>query len=348
MATQADLVSLVVPCFNEEEVIGETHRRLVALAASQPRYRFEFLFVDDGSRDQTLPLLRAIVANDARARVVAFSRNFGHQVAVTAGIDDARGDAVVLLDADLQDPPEVVAEMLAKWREGWQVVYGTRAERQGESHFKLLTAHLFYRVLNYLSDTPIPLDTGDFRLMDRVVVDVLRDMPERDRFVRGMVSWVGFRQLALPYRRAARYAGTSKYPLRKMIRFATNGILSFSMRPLKLAMDVGLLCAALACAGIIWAFAMRLATHNWVPGWTATIIAVLFLGGIQLVCTGILGEYIGRTYMQSKGRPLYIVGERIERTVADRSRPERADALQTERAQTSGGTAQVAERVGEP
>lgn len=311
MAVERSLVSLVVPCFNEEDVIAETHRRLAALADSQHDYQFEFLFVDDGSRDNTLPLLRQIVAGDSRARVVAFSRNFGHQIAVTAGIDEARGDAVVLLDADLQDPPEVVAEMLAKWREGWQVVYGVRAEREGESHFKLWTAHLFYRVLNYLSDTPIPLDTGDFRLMDRAVVEVLRGMPERDRFVRGMVSWVGFRQLALPYRRAARFAGTTKYPLRKMVRFASNGIISFSMRPLKLAMDVGLLCAGLACVGIIWAFATRLATHNWVPGWTATVIAVLFLGGIQLVCTGILGEYIGRTYMQSKGRPLYIVGERI-------------------------------------
>lgn len=313
MSSSGNVISLVIPCFNEEEVIVETHRRLVALAASQPAYQFEFLFVDDGSRDRTPQLLRQIVAADARARVLAFSRNFGHQLAVTAGIDEARGDAVVLLDADLQDPPEVVAEMLAKWGEGWQVVYGVRAEREGESRFKLLTAHLFYRVLNYLSDTPIPLDTGDFRLMDRVVVDVLRDMPERDRFVRGMVSWVGFRQLPLPYRRAARFAGVSKYPLRKMLRFATNGIISFSVRPLKVAMDVGLLCAGLACAGIIWAFAMRIATHNWVPGWTATIIAVLFLGGIQLVCTGILGEYIGRTYMQSKQRPLYIVSERIGR-----------------------------------
>lgn len=311
IAVERNLVSLVVPCFNEEEVIAETHRRLSALADTRPDYTFEFLFIDDGSRDRTLSLLREIVVGDPRARVMVLSRNFGHQLAATAGIDEARGDAVVLLDADMQDPPEVVAGMLEKWREGWQVVYGVRAVREGESHFKLLTAHLFYRVLNYLSDTPIPLDTGDFRLMDRVVVDVLRGMPERDRFVRGMVSWVGFRQLALPYRRAARFAGNTKYPLRKMIRFASNGILSFSMRPLRLAMNVGLLSAGVACAGIVWAFAMRLATHNWVPGWTATIIAVLFLGGVQLVCTGILGEYIGRTYMQSKGRPLYVVSERF-------------------------------------
>ena len=187
-----------------------------------------------------------------------------------------------------------------------------RAERDGESRFKLWSAHLFYRVLNWLSDTHIPLDTGDFRLMDRAVVEVLREMPERDRFVRGMVSWVGFRQMALPYRRAPRFAGTTKYPLRKMIRFASNGIISFSVRPLKLAMNMGLLCAGLACAGIVWALVARLATHNWVQGWTATIIAILFLGGIQLVCTGILGEYIGRIYMQSKQRPLYVIRERVE------------------------------------
>lgn len=308
------LISIVIPCYNEQEVITETHRRLAALVAACPGYAFELLFVDDGSHDATPRMLRQLAGTDPCVRVLLLSRNFGHQLAVTAGIDEARGAAVVLLDADLQDPPEIVSEMLAKWRDGYQVVYGVRAEREGESRFKLLTAHLFYRILNYLSDTPIPLDTGDFRLMDRVVVDALRSMPERDRFVRGMVSWVGFRQLALPYRRAARFAGVSKYPLRKMLKFATNGILSFSMRPLTLAMDVGLLCAALACAGIIWAFAMRIATHNWVPGWTATIIAVLFLGGVQLVCTGILGEYIGRTYMQSKNRPLYVVSERIEPT----------------------------------
>lgn len=318
------LISLVVPCFNEEEVITETHRRIAAWADMRANYRFEFLFVDDGSHDSTLDLLRGIATMDSRVSVLVFSRNFGHQLAVTAGIDEAKGDAVVLLDADLQDPPEVVSDMLAKWREGWQVVYGVRAEREGESSFKLITAHLFYRVLNMLSDTPIPLDAGDFRLMDRVVVDALRAMPERDRFIRGMVSWIGFRQLALPYRRAARFAGTSKYPLRKMLRFATDGILSFSIRPLKLAMDLGLLCAGLACAGIIWAFAVRLATRNWVPGWTATIIAVMFLGGVQLVCTGILGEYIGRTYMQSKGRPLYIVRERIDSTAAARSKSEGA------------------------
>ena len=306
------LISVVVPCYNEEESIAETHRRLGSLAADRPGERFEFVFVNDGSRDQTLELLRGIAASDDRVRVVSFARNFGHQLAVTAGVDHARGDAVVLIDADLQDPPEVIEDMIDRWKEGYEVVYGVRTDRPGESRFKRVTAHVFYRLLNWLSDTPIPLDTGDFRLMDRAVADVLRNMPERDRFIRGMVSWIGFRQLALPYRRAERFAGSTKYPLRKMLRFASDGMISFSVKPLKLAMMTGLGCAAIACLGILWVLGARLLTSAWVvPGWSATIIAILFLGGMQLLCTGILGEYIGRIYMQIKDRPLYVVGEII-------------------------------------
>ena len=311
-ASHSPLISLVVPCYNEEEVIAETHRRLAALADGRPGERFEFVFVNYGSRDRTLELLRGIATADARVRVVSFARNFGHQLAVTAGVDHAVGDAVVLIDADLQDPPEVVGQMIDHWKEGYEVVYGVRTDRPGESRFKLFTAHVFYRLLNRLSDTPIPLDTGDFRLMDRAVADVLRSMPERDRFIRGLVSWIGFRQLALPYRRAERFAGSTKYPLRKMIRFASDGMISFSVKPLKLAIMVGVCSAALACFGILWVLAARLLTSSWVvPGWTATILAILFLGGMQLLCTGILGEYIGRIYMQAKGRPLYIVSEQI-------------------------------------
>lgn len=313
MERKIPTVSIVVPCYNEEEVIPETYRRLAALADSRPSEKFELLFVDDGSRDRTLAYLREIATQDARVHVIAFSRNFGHQLAVTAGIDHATGDALVLIDADLQDPPEVVADMIDRWREGFDVVYGVRTERRGESRFKLATAHIFYRLLNQLSDTPIPLDTGDFRLIDREVADILRRMPERDRFIRGLVSWVGFKQLALPYSRSARFAGSTKYPLRKMLRFASDGMVSFSVKPLKLAITIGVLSAALACFGIIFVLSVRLLTDNWVPGWTATIIAILFLGGIQLLCTGILGEYIGRIYMQSKGRPLYVVKERIGR-----------------------------------
>jgi dolichol-phosphate mannosyltransferase len=310
-ATRMPTLSIVVPCFNEEAVINETHRRLCALRDALGDASLELVYVDDGSRDGTLAALRALAAADPAVRVVAFARNFGHQIAVTAGIDAARGDALVIIDADLQDPPEVIPEMLAKWREGYDVVYGTRLDRPGESWFKLVTARAFYRLLNQVSDVPIPLDTGDFRLISRRVAETLRAMPERDRFVRGMVSWVGFRQFALPYRRAARFAGETKYPLRKMFRFATDGILSFSSTPLQLSVALGLLSAALALVGIVYALVLRVFTDIWVEGWTALMIAVLFIGGVQLISVGILGAYVGRIYNEIKRRPLYVVQERI-------------------------------------
>jgi glycosyltransferase involved in cell wall biosynthesis len=313
-AQSMPLISVVVPCFNEAEVIAETVRRLQAFCAAVQGARVELIFVDDGSRDNTREQLRAIASADANVQVVGLSRNFGHQIAVTAGIDAARGEAVVLIDADLQDPPEVMHEMLAKWREGYDVVYGTRTERTGESAFKLGTARSFYRLLNQLSDIPIPLDTGDFRLMSRPVVEALKAMPERDRFGRGMVSWVGFRQTALPYRRAPRFAGTSKYPLRKMLRFATDGILSFSIKPLQMSITLGLIAATCSMAGIAYALFLRLFTSIWVEGWTALMIAVLFIGGVQLICVGILGEYVGRIYNEVKRRPLYLLNEHIGRT----------------------------------
>lgn len=306
-----ELISIVVPCYNEEEAISETLKQLTQLCDSQPRYDFELVFVDDGSRDATLQILREAAGKDTRVKLLSFARNFGHQIAVTAGIDAASGEAVVLIDADLQDPPEAVAEMIAKWREGYDVVYGTRTSRLGESRFKLMTARGFYRILNSLSEVPIPLDTGDFRLMGRNVVDVLKSMPERDRFVRGMVSWVGFNQASLPYERSRRFAGTSKYPLRKMILFASDGILSFSAKPLRFATTVGLVTAAFALLGILYVVALRLFTSIWVEGWTAIMIALLFFGGVQLVCLGILGEYVGRIYGEVKKRPLYVVRERI-------------------------------------
>lgn len=304
-------MSVVIPCYNEEEVIGETIKRLSGFCASLADLDVELIFVDDGSKDRTLALLKDFAAEDARIKLICFARNFGHQIAVTAGIDAARGDAVVLIDADLQDPPEVILQMAEKWREGYDVVYGTRTERQGESRFKLATARGFYRLLNRLSEVPIPLDTGDFRLMSRDVVNTLKAMPERDRFLRGMVSWVGFKQIALPYRRAERFAGESKYPLRKMIRFATDGILSFSSKPLQISVAMGMVSASLAILGIFYTLAMRLFTDIWVEGWTALMIAVLFLGGVQLISVGILGEYIGRIYNELKGRPLYVVKEYI-------------------------------------
>lgn len=303
------LLSVVIPCYNEEDVIGETLKRLKIFRSELVNLDVEFIFVDDGSQDRTRELLKSYAAEDTKIRVIGFARNFGHQIAVTAGIDAACGDAVVLIDADLQDPPEVVHDMIAKWREGYDVVYGTRTERPGESKFKLATARGFYRLLNKLSDVPIPLDTGDFRLMSRHVVDTLRAMPERDRFVRGMVSWVGFKQTAIPYKRFQRFAGESKYPLSKMLRFATDGILSFSTKPLQLSVGLGMLCAVLALSGIVYALWLRLFTNIWVEGWTALMMAVLFLGGVQLICVGILGEYIGRIYNEVKSRPLYVVQE---------------------------------------
>lgn len=309
----ARLVSVVVPCYNEEQVIRETHARLVGVLEQLEPLRFEIIYVDDGSRDQTPLILGHLQSDDERVRVIRLSRNFGHQIAVTAGLEHALGDALVLIDADLQDPPEVILEMVERWREGFHVAYGLRTERSGETGFKLWTAHLFYRIINRLSETEIPLDTGDFRLMDRRVVDALLLMPERDRFLRGMVSWVGFRQVAVPYERAPRHAGESKYPLLKMIRFATDAVLSFSFIPLRLATWLGFMTILMAVAGIIYAVVLRLYTDpsHWVRGWTSTFTAILFIGGVQLISLGIIGEYLGRIYSEVKKRPLYIVQEQL-------------------------------------
>jgi len=305
----AKLLSIVIPCYNEQEVITETIKRLKAFAEGLKNLQVEFIFVDDGSRDQTRSMLKTFASDDSRIKIVGFARNFGHQIAVTAGVDAARGDAVVLIDADLQDPPEVVHEMIKKWEEGYDVVYGTRTERPGESAFKLATARLFYRVLNKLSSVPIPLDTGDFRLMSRPVVDVLRAMPERDRFIRGMVSWVGFKQIALPYKRAQRFAGETKYPLKKMLTFAFDGILSFSSKPLELSLVLGMGITALSTLGTLGIITQRIFVGNWVSLELIVLVAVSLLGGLQLLCMGILGQYIGRIYNEIKNRPLYTVQE---------------------------------------
>jgi polyisoprenyl-phosphate glycosyltransferase len=244
-------------------------------------------------------------------KVLAFSRNFGHQVAVTAGIDHARGEAVALIDADLQDPPELIPKMFAEWKNGFEVIYGQRARRSGESWFKLLTAKAFYRIINRLSQVEIPIDTGDFRLMDRRVVEALKAMPERDRFVRGLVSWVGFRQKALLYDRDKRHAGETKYPLRKMIRFAMDAILSFPTKPLQWTSGIGLLTCLFAGAGIAYALALRLFTDIWVSGWTLMFVCMMLIGGLQLITLGILGEYIGRIYMEAKKRPLYVIARTL-------------------------------------
>jgi len=302
----------VVPCKNEEEGLRETHRRLVnALEAMGPAVRFEIVYIDDGSTDGTPIILRELCETDPCVRMVRLSRNFGHQIAITAGLEHASGDAVVVIDADLQDPPEAIAQFVDRWREGYDVVYGVRTDRLGETAFKVWTAKAFYRLINRLSDTPIPLDTGDFRLMDRAVVDALLSMPERDRFVRGMVSWLGFSQAAVPYTRAARYAGHTKYPFFKMLRLATDGILSFSITPLRLATWMGFIASGLAVLGILYALYAHFFATGLVKGWTSSVIAVLFIGGVQLICLGIIGEYVGRIYGESKRRPLYFVRERV-------------------------------------
>jgi polyisoprenyl-phosphate glycosyltransferase len=307
----AVLLSVVIPCMNEEDVLRETNLRLVTVL-EEISLHFEIVYVDDGSTDTTPDILRELQAGDSRIRVVRFSRNFGHQIAITAGLEHASGDAVVVIDADLQDPPEVILDFVAKWLDGNDVVYGVRTERHGETPFKLWTAKLFYRSIRYLSDTRIPLDTGDFRLMDRKVVDALLSMPERDRFVRGMVSWLGFSQAAIEYRREPRLAGVTKFSLFKMVRFALDGIFSFSILPLRLATWTGFVASGCAVAGMIGVLLERfMGVAGLVKGWSSAMIAELFIGGVQLICLGIIGEYVGRIYGESKRRPLYVVEERM-------------------------------------
>lgn len=300
--------SIVAPNFNESQTIPEFYRRVCATmdALGEP---WELVWVDDGSTDDSADKIRLIATQDPRVRKVIFARNFGHQIAVTAGLDYSRGQAVIIMDSDLQDPPEVIPELIAKWREGFEVVYAIRTEREGETWFKLFTASLFYRLIYRITDVKIPLDTGDFRLLDRKVVNVLNQMRERHRFLRGMSVWVGFRQTGVPYRRAARYAGETKYPLKKMIKFASDAITGFSYFPLQLATYLGFFCASLSILAIPVVIALRLAGSQAFFGQASTLIATLFLGGVQLISLGILGEYIGRLYDQVKGRPLYIVRE---------------------------------------
>jgi len=300
--------SIIAPIYNEKDNIHELHRRVSEVMKSM-RQTWELILVDDGSTDGSTELIRELAKRDKHVRPVIFARNFGHQIAITAGWDYARGDAVIVIDADLQDPPELIPEMVKKWREGYEVVYAVRAEREGESWFKLWTASLFYRIIARITDVNIPLDTGDFRLMDRKVVDVLKSMRERHRFPRGMSAWVGFRQIGVEYKRAARVAGETKYPFRKMFRLALNAITSFSYFPLQVATYFGFFSAGIAIFAIPVVVYLRASGSQAFFGQATTLIAVLFLGGVQLISLGILGEYIGRLYDEAKGRPLYIVRE---------------------------------------
>ncbi|MFN8388353.1 MAG: glycosyltransferase family 2 protein [Anaerolineales bacterium] len=303
--------SVIAPIFNEKENLPELYRR-VKEVMDQTREPWELILVDDGSSDESSDMIRALAKEDQRVRPVIFARNFGHQVAVTAGLDYSRGEAVVIIDSDLQDPPELILEMAKKWREGYEVVFAVRAEREGESWFKLWTASLFYRLIYRITDVKIPLDTGDFRLMDRKVVNVMNQMRERHRFLRGMSAWVGFKQIGVEYKRAARTAGETKYPFRKMLRLAINAVTSFSYFPLQVATVFGFFSAGIAILAMPVVIYLRASGSQAFFGQASTLLAVLFLGGVQLISLGILGEYIGRLYDEAKGRPLYIVREAPE------------------------------------
>ena len=298
-------LSIVVPVFNEEAILDTLHARVVA-APERSGERFELVLVDDGSRDGSWEKMTAAAARDPRVVLVRLSRNFGHQVAISAGVDAARGEAVVLMDADLQDPPEVILEMIARWRAGYDVVYGRRSRRLGESWFKRTTAAAFYRVIRGLTSVDIPADTGDFRLMSRRVVEVLKRLEERNRFVRGLVAWIGWRQTAVEYERAERLAGETKYPLRKMVRFAADAIVSFSIAPLRVATALGLVVSTLSFGYAVYAVLARIFSWDVVQGWASLMVAVLFLGGVQLISLGVIGEYVGRVYDEVKRRPLYV------------------------------------------
>lgn len=302
--------SIVAPCYNEEGNMRELHRR-ISEVMDQTGEPWELVLINDGSRDRTRELMQELHALDQRVHYIDFARNFGHQLAVTAGMDYAQGEAIILIDADLQDPPELILEMIQKWKEGYKVVYAIRSERKGETWFKLFTAKLFYRLIFRITDVNIPQDTGDFRLMDRQVVNAMKQMRERHRFIRGMTSWVGFSQTGVYYVRQERFAGETNYPLRKMLKFASDAITGFSYLPLQLATYLGFIVAALSGLGMLAVITARLFGNQAFFGQATTLVMVLFLGGIQLICLGIIGEYLGRIYDEVKNRPLYVVNQAV-------------------------------------
>ena len=304
------LISWIIPCFNEEEVIIKSLNEIIKVSDSIINYQWELIIVDDGSIDNTSELVRTFTNNKFDIHLIQFSRNFGHQQAVQAGLDHCKGNAAIIIDADLQDPPHLAKKMINKWENGFHVVYGKRVKRIAENKFKILTAFLFYRLLNFLSGISIPNDTGDFRLIDREVIDVLKSMPEKGRFIRGLISWIGFRQTSIKYRRNKRVAGSTKYSIRKMISLALEGLTNFSRRPLRLATFLGFFFSIISFIGIIYVLYVRLFTLTWVPGWAAILLVILLSSGIQMICIGILGEYIGNIFFESKNRPLYVLSSR--------------------------------------
>lgn len=312
MLREKNLLSIVVPVFNEEESITETVKRLQKLQDDLAQeINVELIFVDDGCKDKTLAHLRSFAIHNPNVKIISLSRNFGHQIAITAGIDLASGDYVAVIDGDLQDPPELIADMYRKALTGFDVVYGKRRTRAGETIFKKATAAGFYRLLNYMCEIDIPTDTGDFRLMSRKVVDAFKQMRERHRFVRGMVPWLGFKSVPLEYDRAERFAGETKYPLKKMLAFATNAILSFSSKPLTMAIRLGFLTICAGILGGIYMLYLKLFTNIPIPGLTAVLLSIVVFSGVQILLIGVVGEYIARIFEEIKGRPLYLVAETI-------------------------------------
>ena len=306
-------ISVVIPMYYEEEVVDICYKRVVNnLKKLSDKYNYEIIFINDGSKDSTLEILKKIASNDDNVKIISFSRNFGHQAAVTAGIRNVTGDAIIIMDADLQDPPELFEGMIEKWEEGYEVVYGKRKTREGESVFKLLTARMFYNTLNKLSEIEIPKDTGDFRLVDRKVIDVIATLPEHNKFLRGLFSWVGFNQYAYEYNRVNRVAGKTKYPFKKMFKLATDGILSFSAKPLKIVGAIGIFSVIVSIIILIYSIVSYMFKLNSLtPGWTSIMCTMTFIGGIILISLWMIGEYIARIYEESLGRPEYIIDELI-------------------------------------
>ena len=305
-------VSVVIPMYYEEEVANECYNRMKKVLGELENYDYELIFVNDGSKDKTLSILEEIAEKDEKAKVISFSRNFGHQAAVTAGLKFVTGDAIVIIDADLQDPPELIPEMLKLWEDGNEVIYGKRKTREGESHFKLFTAKMFYKTLNALSDVEIPKDTGDFRLVDRKVVDTINQLPEHNKFLRGLFSWVGYKQKAYEYERKERFAGKTKYPLKKMLKLAQDGILSFSTKPLKIVGGLGILSVIISIGILLYSIlSFAFSWNNLTPGWTSLMCTMTFLGGVILISLWMIGEYIARIYDETKQRPQYIIDKTI-------------------------------------
>ena len=305
-------ISVIVPMYYEEKVAEECYKRLTTCLQKLIDYTYEIIIIDDGSKDKTLEILENIASKDDKVKVISFSRNFGHQAAVTAGLKHVSGDAIIIIDADLQDPPELIPQMIQLWEQGNEIIYAKRKKRKGESPFKLLSAKLFYQILNALSDTEIPKDTGDFRLVDRKVVDTINNMPEHNKFLRGLFSWVGYKQIPFEYEREERFAGKTKYPLRKMLKLASDGIISFSTKPLKLVGLLGFISIVISILILIYALLSYFLKLNQLSaGWTSLMVAITFFAGVQLLSIWIMSEYIGRIYDETKQRPQFIINKKI-------------------------------------